>query len=156
MVSRCPLRDEAGQVIDALGVVLFDEPQANLQPLLGKFALLQRELDEARAALRLQQRNMAGQRRARHSFASFGGSSAAAVEVKRQARRAAQSRSPVLLLRGAQSDLVMSETVQAMRNRGPGALGRLRTIEVSGCGHAPALNVLQQFEWVQEFLASTL
>ena len=98
VVSRFPLRDEAGQVIGALGVVLFDEPQANLQPLLGKFALLQRELDEARAALRLQQKTSQGLRRARHSFASFVGSSAAATEVKRQARRAAQSRSPVLLL----------------------------------------------------------
>ena len=98
VVSRFPLRDEAGQVIGALGVVLFDEPQANLQPLMGKFALLQRELDEARAALRLQQKSGSGQRRARHSFASFVGSSPAAAEVKRQARRAAQSRSPVLLL----------------------------------------------------------
>ena len=98
VVSRFPLRDEAGQVIGALGVVLFDEPQANLQPLLGKFALLQRELDEARAALRLQQKTSQGLRRARHSFASFVGSSPAATEVKRQARRAAQSRSPVLLL----------------------------------------------------------
>lgn len=98
VVSRFPLRDEAGAVIGALGVVLFDEPQANLQPLLGKFALLQRELDEARAALQLQQKTSSGQRRARHSFASFVGSSPAATEVKRQARRAAQSRSPVLLL----------------------------------------------------------
>lgn len=98
VVSRFPLRDEAGQVIGALGVVLFDEPQANLQPLMGKFALLQRELDEARAALRLQQKSGPGQRRARHSFASFVGTSPVAAEVKRQARRAAQSRSPVLLL----------------------------------------------------------
>lgn len=59
---------------------------------------------------------------------------------------------PVLLLRGADSDLVMPETVQAMRGRGPGALGRLQTIEVPGCGHAPALNVAQQFEWVGDFL----
>jgi len=61
-------------------------------------------------------------------------------------------RVPVLLLRGAQSDLVLPETVQAMRSRGPGALGQLQTIEVPGCGHAPALNVLQQFEWVSGFL----
>ena len=98
VVSRYPLRDGAGQVIGALGVVLFDRPQANLQPLLSKFALLQRELDEARAALRLEQKTGLGQRRARHSFASFVGTSTAATELKRQARRAAQSRSPVLLL----------------------------------------------------------
>ena len=60
---------------------------------------------------------------------------------------------PVLLLRGAQSDLVLPETVNEMRRRGPGALGLLKHIEVPGCGHAPALNVLQQLEWVQQFIA---
>ncbi|MEY4976659.1 MAG: Haloalkane dehalogenase [Pseudomonadota bacterium] len=59
---------------------------------------------------------------------------------------------PVLMLRGAHSDLVLPETVQRMRQRGPGARGQLRTIEVPGCGHAPALNVRQQLEWVSEFL----
>ncbi|HET7836961.1 MAG TPA: sigma 54-interacting transcriptional regulator, partial [Variovorax sp.] len=39
-----------------------------------------------------------GQRRSKYTFASFIGSSPAAVEVKRHARRAAQSSSPVLLL----------------------------------------------------------
>ena len=48
VVSRYPLRDDAGRVIGALGVVLFDQPQSNLQPLMAKFALMQRELDEAR------------------------------------------------------------------------------------------------------------
>ena len=98
VVSRFPLRDEAGQVIGALGVVLFEQPQANLQPLLAKFALLQRELDDARQALAAQQRRGHGAWRAKHSLASFIGTSAAATEVKRQARRAAQSLSPVLLL----------------------------------------------------------
>ena len=61
-------------------------------------------------------------------------------------------RLPVLLLRGAKSDLVLPETVNEMRRRGPGGLGLLRLIEVPGCGHAPALNVLQQLEWVTEFI----
>ena len=39
-----------------------------------------------------------GQRRAKYTFASFIGASPAALEVKRHARRAAQSSSPVLLL----------------------------------------------------------
>jgi hypothetical protein len=39
-----------------------------------------------------------------------------------------------------------------MRRRGPGVWGLLKTIEVPGCGHAPALNVLQQLEWVTEFI----
>ncbi|PIT74898.1 alpha/beta fold hydrolase [Limnohabitans sp. G3-2] len=61
---------------------------------------------------------------------------------------------PVLLLRGVHSDLVLPETAAEMRRRGPGARGLLRHIEVPGCGHAPALNVLQQLEWVTDFLNS--
>ena len=98
VVSRYPLRDGAGQVIGALGVVLFDQPQSNLQPLMAKFALMQRELDEARDALAVQRRVGSGLRQAKHSFASFVGASAIVADLKRQARRAAQSSSPVLLL----------------------------------------------------------
>lgn len=59
---------------------------------------------------------------------------------------------PVMILRGAESDLVLPETVEAMRHRGPGAAGRLTVLEVPGCGHAPALNVLGQLEPVAAFL----
>ena len=95
-VSRIPLRDSSGEVIGALGIVLFDHPETNLQPLITKFAALQRELDDARRELASQRSG--GPRRAKYSFASFVGSSPAVVEVKRLARRAAQSASPVLLL----------------------------------------------------------
>ncbi len=98
VVSRYPLRDDAGRVIGALGVVLFDQPQSNLQPLMAKFALMQRELDEARDALAVQRRTNTGLRQAKHSFASFVGGSAVVADLKRQARRAAQSSSPILLL----------------------------------------------------------
>jgi len=98
VVSRYPLRDDAGRVIGALGVVLFDQPQSNLQPLMAKFALMQRELDEARDALAVQRRSNTGLRQAKHSFASFVGGSAVVADLKRQARRAAQSSSPILLL----------------------------------------------------------
>ena len=103
VVSRIPLRDKQGEVIGALGIVLFDHAETSLQPLVGKFALLQRDLDDARrelASQRISQQNNQrnGQRQSRYTFASFVGASAAAVEVKRQARRAAQSSSPVLLL----------------------------------------------------------
>ncbi|RYX91276.1 MAG: AAA family ATPase [Comamonadaceae bacterium] len=91
VVSRIPLRDESEKVIGAIGIVLFDHPETTLQPLISKFALLQRDLDDAR-------RELASQRRTKYTFASFVGASAPAVEVKRQARRAAQSSSPVLLL----------------------------------------------------------
>ncbi|HMO49023.1 MAG TPA: sigma 54-interacting transcriptional regulator [Rubrivivax sp.] len=91
LVSRLPLRDDSGQVIGAFGMVLLDQPETTMQPLMGKFARLQRELDSARQQL-------AAQRRPKHRIASFIGSSAAAVEVKRQARRVAQTDSTVLLL----------------------------------------------------------
>lgn len=98
VVSRIPLRDAAGQVIGALGIVLFDHPETTLQPLIEKFARLQRDLDDARRELASQRLQGSGQRQSKYTFASFVGQSPAAVEVKRQARRAAQSSSPVLLL----------------------------------------------------------
>jgi transcriptional regulator with PAS, ATPase and Fis domain len=108
VVSRIPLREEregsASDVIGAIGIVLFDQPETTLQPLISKFALLQRDLDDARRELASQRANPLyqhaadGQRRSKYTFASFIGSSPAAVEVKRHARRAAQSASPVLLL----------------------------------------------------------
>jgi transcriptional regulator with PAS, ATPase and Fis domain len=90
VVSRIPLRDDAGEVIGALGMVLFDHPETTLQPLIAKFARLQRDLDDAR-------RELAARRRTKYTFASFIGASPAAVEAKRQARRAAQHDAPVLL-----------------------------------------------------------
>ncbi|WP_066271853.1 alpha/beta fold hydrolase [Hydrogenophaga palleronii] len=56
---------------------------------------------------------------------------------------------PVLCLRGADSDLLLADTAEAMRDRGPRAL----VVTMAGCGHAPALNVPEQFELVQRFLA---
>ena len=95
VVSRIPLRDAKGRVIGALGIVLLDHAETNLKPLMGKFEQLQRELDDVRRELATRPN---GQRRSKHTFASFVGTSTAALEVKRQARRAAQSLSPVLLL----------------------------------------------------------
>ncbi len=91
LVSRLPLRDAQGAVIGALGLVLLDHPETTMQPLLAKFSRLQRELDAARSQL-------AAQRRPKYTIASFIGASATALEVKRQARRAAQTDSTVLLL----------------------------------------------------------
>jgi pimeloyl-ACP methyl ester carboxylesterase len=59
---------------------------------------------------------------------------------------------PVLLLRGAESDLVLPETVVRMRDCGPGRAARLQVIEVPGCGHAPALNVPAQLDAVLGFI----
>jgi len=112
VVSRIPLHAERtggdasqlGEVIGAIGIVLFDHPETTLQPLISKFAMLQRDLDDARRELASQRARSQlqgtgdGQRRAKYSFASFIGASPAAVDIKRHARRAAQSSSPVLLL----------------------------------------------------------
>jgi pimeloyl-ACP methyl ester carboxylesterase len=59
-------------------------------------------------------------------------------------------RLPVLALRGETSDLLLPDVLAAMAVRGP----RAQCITVAGCGHAPALNVAQHFEWVSEFLAA--
>jgi len=55
---------------------------------------------------------------------------------------------PVLCLRGERSDLLLPETAEAMRVRGP----RAEVVTVPGCGHAPALNVLEHFDIVEKFL----
>jgi transcriptional regulator with PAS, ATPase and Fis domain len=91
LVSRLPLRDDAGRVIGAVGLVLMDHPESTMQPLMTKFGRLQRELEDA-------QRQLAAQRRPKYTIASFIGASPAALEVKRQARRVAGTDSTVLLL----------------------------------------------------------
>ncbi len=55
---------------------------------------------------------------------------------------------PVLCLRGEDSDLLLAETAEAMRSRGPRAV----VATIAGCGHAPALNVPEQFALVERFL----
>lgn len=55
---------------------------------------------------------------------------------------------PTLLLRGAQSDLLLPETAQAMTQRGP----RARLHEFADVGHAPTLRHADQIEVVRNFL----
>lgn len=57
---------------------------------------------------------------------------------------------PVLVLRGADSDLLEPAVAQAMTERGP----RATLVTVPGCGHAPALNTAQHFAWVEDFFAA--
>jgi pimeloyl-ACP methyl ester carboxylesterase len=54
----------------------------------------------------------------------------------------------VLLLRGAQSDLLHPDTAQAMTERGPQA----RLVEMAGIGHAPTLIAADQVQTVTDFL----
>ena len=56
---------------------------------------------------------------------------------------------PVLCLRGEHSDLLLPDTAEAMRVRGPRAV----VVTVPGCGHAPALNTPEQFALVERFLS---
>lgn len=55
---------------------------------------------------------------------------------------------PVLCLRGESSDLLLADTALEMARRGP----RARVVTIAGCGHAPALNVPEQFDLVRGFL----
>ena len=57
-------------------------------------------------------------------------------------------RCPVLLLRGAESDLLSRATAEAMTRRGPAA----RLVEFAGVGHAPMLVDAGQRAVVEEFL----
>ncbi|MFY7863996.1 alpha/beta fold hydrolase [Roseateles sp.] len=57
---------------------------------------------------------------------------------------------PTLLLRGAESDLLTSQTAQAMAQRGPCA----QVQELSGVGHAPTLVQPDQIERVRAFLGA--
>ena len=57
---------------------------------------------------------------------------------------------PVLCLRGEDSDLLLRETTEQMRERGP----RAAVVEIAGCGHAPTLNSPEQFALVERFFAA--
>ena len=70
LVSRLPLRDAGGVVIGAIGLVLLDHPETTMQPLIGKFSRLQRELDDARRQLAA---HLTGERRSTHTIASRDG-----------------------------------------------------------------------------------
>jgi pimeloyl-ACP methyl ester carboxylesterase len=55
---------------------------------------------------------------------------------------------PVLVVRGAQSDLLLASTAQEMTQRGPKA----RLVEFPDIGHAPALMAADQIEAIRAFL----
>ena len=57
-------------------------------------------------------------------------------------------RCPVLVLRGAESDLLTRDTAQAMARRGP----RAKVVEIAGVGHAPTLMHPDQIALVRDFL----
>ncbi len=83
VVMRVPIKDERGRVIGAAGFMLFHRLRY-LEPLVSKFQHLE-------ADLAVIQKSLAEERRVKYTFSSSIGSSPAAMEVKRQARRAAQA-----------------------------------------------------------------
>jgi pimeloyl-ACP methyl ester carboxylesterase len=60
-------------------------------------------------------------------------------------------RCPVLVLRGAWSDLLLADTAAEMSERGPKA----EVVEIEGCGHAPALMEDGQIRLVTDWLGAT-
>lgn len=61
---------------------------------------------------------------------------------------------PVMILRGEDSDLLHASTVREMQKRGiAGKNGLVRSVEVRGVGHAPALMSDAQITLIEEFLA---
>ena len=59
-------------------------------------------------------------------------------------------RCPVLVIRGAESDLLLAETAAEMQRRGP----PMRLVELAGVGHAPALMADDQIAIVRDWLLS--
>jgi transcriptional regulator with PAS, ATPase and Fis domain len=90
VVTRLPLKDDANNIMGAVGFVLYDRLH-HLRPLVSKFETLQAELAKA-------QRLLASHRRPRYSLANYVGTSPPISEVKRLARRAAELDAAVLLL----------------------------------------------------------
>jgi len=89
VVTRMPIRDDDGQVIGAVGFVLFDRADA-LQPLVDKVVKQQNEYKRMRERL-------GAQARRRVALDDYIGDTPSIREVKRLAARAAQLDSTVLI-----------------------------------------------------------
>jgi pimeloyl-ACP methyl ester carboxylesterase len=63
---------------------------------------------------------------------------------------AALGRKPLLIVRGAKSDLLTAQTAEKMRAVAPG----MRLAVIPGVGHAPELNELEAITAIDEFLLS--
>jgi len=90
VVMRLPLHDDAGVVVGAVGIMLYDDPR-HLTPVVTRYQRLRAELAET-------ERQLIEARRTRYTFSSFLGGGPACVALKRLARRAARLASPVLIL----------------------------------------------------------
>ncbi len=88
---------------------------------------------------------VSGLRRANHGDIEFGGDFLQGVDLWPQWERI---KCPTLVLRGAQSDMLLEATAKQMAERGP----RARLVEFPGVGHAPWLMTDDQIGVVRDFL----
>jgi len=121
VVMRVPVKDERGRVIGAAGFMLFDRLQ-HLQPMVSKFQRLETQLADI-------QKSLAEERRVKYTFSNFLGSSPAAMEAKRQARRAAQVDTTVLLL--GETGTGKEVLAQAIHSASPRAHGAFIAVNVA-------------------------
>ena len=70
------------------------------------------------------------------------------ADLIRETKRSSDARLPTMLIHGALSDLVSTETATVMTQRGPRALLKI----VEGVGHAPMFMTEDQIALVRDFL----
>jgi transcriptional regulator with PAS, ATPase and Fis domain len=121
VVMRVPVKDERGRVIGAAGFMLFDRLRY-LQPMVSKFQRLETQLADI-------QKSLAEERRTKYTFSNFIGASPAAMETKRQARRAAQVDTTVLLL--GETGTGKEVLAQAIHSASPRAHGSFIAVNVA-------------------------
>lgn len=113
VVTRMPLENAEHEVIGAVGFVLYEQLNY-LKPLVAKFASLQMELAAAK-------RGLAENRRPKYTLINFVGDGPACLEVKRQARRAAQQDASILLLgETGTGKEILANAIHAMSMRASG------------------------------------
>jgi transcriptional regulator with PAS, ATPase and Fis domain len=126
VVMRVPVKDDRGRVIGAAGFMLFDELRY-LQPMVSKFQRLETELADI-------QKSLAEERRTKYTFSNFIGASPAAMDAKRQSRRAAQGDTTVLLL--GETGTGKEVLAQAIHSASPRAHGPFIGINVAAIPEA--------------------
>ena len=137
-------------VIGAIGIVLFDPPETTLAPLIGKFAPMQRDLDDARRELATQRLQLGSARGsgARRPSTPLPASCAPGRRRWRSSGRRAGPRSRAFRCccsgkpAPARNCSPMPSTLPA-----PALM-----VTIPDCGHAPALNQPSQLSLVADFL----